>query len=111
EHWGLPSLEQSENMRKELDENHPHLLVTTDPGIVKRFIEGYKKDISFRNRYMETVHNPVKELTPSHFHKADNRLLYFTNADWQLRLCVPASMVTYILNWVHSSPFEGAHEG
>ncbi len=111
EYWGLPSPEQQESMDEDLEWNQPHLLVSADEKIVSKFMEGYKKNPSFKHQYVETIPNLEKELTPSHYQKASNGLYYFANADWQLRLCVPSSMVSYMLKWIHESSFEGAHKG
>ena len=60
---------------------------------------------------MEEAPNPEKVLTPSRFQKGKDGLLYFVDADWKTRLCVPRSKIQFILRWIHESPHESAHAG
>lgn len=69
------------------------------------------EDPFFKSKYVDEVPNPNTVVTPSHFWKDPNGLLYFMDADWNSRLCVPKSEVNYVLNWIHDSPFESAHAG
>jgi hypothetical protein len=75
------------------------------------FIRGYKEDPYFRDRYTEEATSPEKVLTPSHFQKGRDRLLYFVDADWKNRLCIPRSKIQFVLRWIHESPHESAHAG
>jgi hypothetical protein len=92
-------------------ENRSHLLLSIEPELLRKFIEGYKSDAYFRNLYVEDMHSPNIVLTPSRFQKGSNGLLYFLDASWNLRLCVPRSMVPYILSLTHDSASESAHVG
>jgi hypothetical protein len=88
-----------------------HLLVSISPAVIHRFKDGYEYDPYFKSRYAEEVPNPDKILTPSRFQKGKDRLLYFVDADWNHRLCVPRSEVNFVLKWIHDSPHESVHSG
>jgi hypothetical protein len=60
---------------------------------------------------VEEVPHPDEILTPSRFQKASNGLLYFIDADWSARLCVPHNKIPFILRWMHESAKESAHTG
>jgi hypothetical protein len=79
--------------------------------VKNEFILGYQEDPYFKDRYTEEATNPEKVLTPSHFQKGHDGLLYFVDADWKNRLCVPRSKIQFILRWIHESPHESAHAG
>ena len=88
-----------------------HLLVSMSDELISKFAEGYVKDSFFKSRYVDEVPNSNLVVTPSHFWKDPNGLLYYMDADWNSRLCVPKSMINYVLNWIHDSPYESAHAG
>jgi len=82
-----------------------------DQAFITRFVAGYQKDNYFSPRYVEDAPSPERLLTPSRFCKGRNGLLYFVDADWTHRLCVPQSEVPMVLKWIHDSPHESAHAG
>ncbi|KAL1657928.1 hypothetical protein GGF50DRAFT_68246, partial [Schizophyllum commune] len=88
-----------------------HLLLSMDPVLVQQFKEGYLKDEYFKSRYGSMAASPENELTPSHYRTGRLGLLYFFDADWNAKLCVPRSMVRFVLTWLHESSNEAAHGG
>ncbi|KAF4619214.1 hypothetical protein D9613_005608 [Agrocybe pediades] len=110
--WTYPlgCKEPSDNLEEEWD-NRSHLLVSMSPAIIENFIKGYQVDPFFKTRYIDEQPNPNQVLTASHFRKADNGLLYFLDADWNAKLCVPKNQVNFVLKWIHDSPYESAHAG
>lgn len=113
-HWTYPVSFENKPLDHELDEewNHrSHLLVSADAGTIKEFVEGYKSDSVFKRHYAEALPQAEQLLTPSHFRMGKGGLLYFIDSDWKTRLCVPKSKVSYVLSWIHDSPFESAHAG
>ena len=88
-----------------------HLLVGLDPEIVERFVQGYQDDPFFKQYYADEIPNPNIAITPSHFRKGSNGLLYFIDARWETRLCVPQSLIQFVLEWIHETPHEAAHSG
>ncbi|KAL1658199.1 hypothetical protein GGF50DRAFT_12540, partial [Schizophyllum commune] len=108
DHWtyppGVPDFQPEE-------EPQPHLLIQLAPEVLERFARGYQEDAFFKQHIVEKESSAQTLLTPSRFQRGNNGLLYFINADWQYRLCVPRSEVNYVLSTIHDSPFESAHAG
>jgi hypothetical protein len=110
--WTFPSgVDAPSKDTEERWEEHSHLLLTVDPELIAQFVQGYKTDSYFRKLYVDEIHSTDKLLTPSRFQKGSNGLLYFQDADWNARLCVPSSLVPYVLKLVHDSAVESAHAG
>ena len=82
-----------------------------DPRICKEFAEGYETDKFFAPRFIDVQPNEKTIISASHFQKGQDNLLYFIDASWKTRLCVPKSKVNYVLRWIHESPYESAHAG
>lgn len=80
-----------------------HLLVSMSESMVEAFKTGYEEDNFLKSRYVDEVPNSQTAVTPSHFRTGKNGLLYFVDADWSARLCVPKSQVNYVLKWIHDS--------
>ncbi|KAF9471034.1 hypothetical protein BDN70DRAFT_820552, partial [Pholiota conissans] len=112
DHWTYPvgykpaSLETAEDW-----DSRSHLLVSLNKELVAKFAAGYKVDSFFKSKYVDEIANPQTVVTPSHFRKDPNGLLFFLDADWKARLCVPQPQVNFVLKWIHDSPFESAHAG
>ncbi|KAI5822998.1 hypothetical protein K523DRAFT_188290, partial [Schizophyllum commune Tattone D] len=114
DYWTFPDgvrVKDDNDLGERVEEARAHLLLHIDPILLKQFKEGYEKDAYFRERYAESADSPSKALTPSHFRRSSNGLLYFFNADWEARLCVPRSMVNFVLTWIHEARDESAHGG
>ena len=92
-------------------ENKAHLLVSLSPEVVNNFSKGYEEDPFFKQYYADEIPNPRAAITPSHFRKGSNGLLYFIDARWETRLCVPRSQIQFVLEWIHEAPHEAAHGG
>lgn len=108
--WSYPSDARPEGKEEDW-ENRAHLLVALNPEVIKDFVKGYEEDLFFKLYYAEEIPNPHVAITPSHFHKGANGLLYFIDARWETRLCVPRSQVQFVLEWIHKAPHEAAHGG
>lgn len=112
DHWTYPSNSTSDSKDSRTTiEDRPHILLSMDTTLVKEFIQGYKEDPFLNPRYSDDIPSPSKVVTPSHFRKSDNGLLYFLDADFNAKLCIPKSKVNYVLKWIHDSPYESAHAG
>ena len=112
DHWTYPIGVKPSS--QEFDDewlNKPHLLVAMNPSVIAAFAQSYSMDKYFASKYVEDVPNPKSVITPSHFRKSKNGLLYFIDADWSARLCVPESRIHFVLKWIHDSPYESAHAG
>lgn len=66
-------------------------------------------DKFFAPCYIEVQPNEKSIISTSHFQKGWDSLLYFVDASWKTWLCVPKSKITYVLQWMHKSPYESAH--
>ncbi|KAI5822265.1 hypothetical protein K523DRAFT_192111, partial [Schizophyllum commune Tattone D] len=104
----LDELPNREAYRKAF-ERPPAILVHMDAKTVEEFIQGYKEDAYFARRY-EEAQSTEGEWTPGRrYFKDDVGLLYFLDADYLPRLCVPASKRLRVLQEAHESPLESAH--
>ncbi|KAJ3727039.1 hypothetical protein C8R42DRAFT_574087 [Lentinula raphanica] len=79
-------------------ESRSSVLIGISPEMNSRFQEGYQDDHYFKPLYVDSVMKPDNLLTPLRFQKGGNGLLYFIDADWKARLCVPKLMVPFILS-------------
>jgi hypothetical protein len=110
--WTYPAGSQREVPSLDEDwENRTHLLLSIQPRLEQEFAEGYEEDPFFKSRVVDVVLNQNTVVTPSRFQKGQQGLLYFVDANWNTRLCVPRSKISYILKWIHESPFESTHAG
>ncbi|KAJ8495303.1 hypothetical protein ONZ45_g12913 [Pleurotus djamor] len=99
---------------EELERARPALLVSLRSDELESWRKAYEADYYFKGRVKtareERLH-PELLLTPARFQLSSLGLLYFLNADWEHKLCVPRSKVADILALVHESPEESAHAG
>jgi hypothetical protein len=80
-----------------------------NPELIKDFGRAYSSDTYFMKKLALEPHSPQKLLTPSRFQRGLNRLLYFVDADWRTRLCVPEGQRNFVLQWLHETASESAH--
>ncbi|KDQ28699.1 hypothetical protein PLEOSDRAFT_1025604, partial [Pleurotus ostreatus PC15] len=92
------------------DTMRPHLLVSLSPHELTSWKKAYENDRYYLDKGMDDENASVS-LTPSRFQRSDNGLVYFIDADWRYRLCVPNGKINEVLNLIHNSPHEGAHSG
>ena len=77
----------------------------------KKWIESYLEDPVLRTVW-EDKHSEVSAWEPGfRFFKDLDGLLYFRDADYHPRLCVPKALRLEVLTEAHESPFESAHMG
>jgi hypothetical protein len=87
----------------------PSLTVRFSPSVLRSWREAYQSDGTLKSRWTD------KDADPGHWRPGrryvcdHDDLLYFLDADFSPRLCVPAAMVPTILRKHHESPLEGAH--
>ncbi|KAL1669784.1 hypothetical protein GGF50DRAFT_43639, partial [Schizophyllum commune] len=114
DYWTFPpglNAVGEEELDDQVAETRAQLLLSMHPVLEQQFKDGYESDPYFRERYAESAGSPSQMLTPSHFRRGPTGLLYFFNADWEARLCVPRSLVQFVLEWIHESREEAAHGG
>ncbi|KII83432.1 hypothetical protein PLICRDRAFT_67784, partial [Plicaturopsis crispa FD-325 SS-3] len=112
DHWTYPEgVERSKKDPAEDWQTKSYLLVSLSANLIRKFTAGYEEDRFFKSRYTEVVPNANSVLTPSHYQKGKDGLLYFLDANWIPHLCVPQPMVPFILKAIHDNAYEMAHAG
>ncbi len=73
------------------EETHkpPTVTVEMNADVLTRFIEGYKSDVSLRSHYETEGTNSQSWNTAERYFKDERGLLFFRDADFHARLCVP----------------------
>ncbi|KZP21111.1 hypothetical protein FIBSPDRAFT_688450, partial [Athelia psychrophila] len=89
----------------------PNIQVSVDDQLIKEFIEGYQQDVAFKNKWKDAPGRDKIRDPGMRFYKDDADLLFFRDADYQPRLCVPKNVRNIVLNEAHDQPFGGAHAG
>ncbi|EIM85169.1 uncharacterized protein STEHIDRAFT_21556, partial [Stereum hirsutum FP-91666 SS1] len=91
----------------------PHILVHMGPDTLARYVKGYRLDPEYKSRYKELQkgENVATWDAGKRFYKDERGLLFFRDANFQPRLCVPISERGTLLAEAHESPFETAHAG
>lgn len=87
----------------------PSIHVKMDKQLVDQFLKAYSDDTSFRNRWEDPASHPDSWFPGKRFMRDHQDLLYFLDADFQPRLCVPQAVRPTILKEAHDSPFGSAH--
>jgi hypothetical protein len=93
----------------EHEQAQPHLTVKMDGDILRAWIEAYQTDGSLKSRWSAKDADPEHWRPGRRYVRDHDGLLYFLDADFTPRLCVPSAMVPSILREHHKSPLEGAH--
>ncbi|KAL1684843.1 hypothetical protein GGG16DRAFT_25526, partial [Schizophyllum commune] len=112
DHTGEPldELQNREAYRKAFD-RPPSVLVHLNPERIEEFIAGYRDDPHFKTKY-EEAQELEGDWTPGRrFFRDEVGLLYFLDADYLPRLCVPKAKVRQVLEEAHENPIETAHGG
>lgn len=82
-----------------------------DSQLLQEWVEAYSKSRSFQQAY-EDLRSSRESWTPGYrFVKDNTGLLYFRDADYQPRLCVPEAFRTRLITLAHESASETAHMG
>lgn len=89
----------------------PNIHVNLDEQLIKDFVKGYQMDASFKDKWKDAPERNKMHDPGLRFYKDDTDLLFFRDADYQPRLCVPKIIRNSILNEAHDQPFGGAHAG
>lgn len=89
----------------------PTIHIQMDKDWISKFVDGYKKDASFRDRWDNKEGTAESWYPGARFFKDSDGLLYFKDADFQARLCVPNALQPHFLRISHESPVISAHAG
>ncbi len=85
--------------------------VHADLEAVERFTKGYPEDREFAPVLKRTQEERLQDLKYRAYRLADNGLMYFEDADGNIRLCVPSSERPSLIQEVHDKAHETAHAG
>ncbi|KAI5896017.1 uncharacterized protein SCHCODRAFT_02449000, partial [Schizophyllum commune H4-8] len=89
----------------------PALLSHLSTDMKASFREAYLKEPYWRRRY-EEADTVTAGWTPGRrYYRSEDDLLFFLDADYLPRLCVPDKLVGDILISAHEEPMEGGHTG
>ena len=112
DHWTYPTGSKPPSTTPDEEwSTRTQLLISVDPVIRGEFARGYEEDKFFAPRYIKVQPNEKTVISANHFQRGQDDLLYFIDANWRTRLCVPKTKVNYVLRWMHESPYESAHAG
>lgn len=89
----------------------PTVLVEMEPHVRDKYVAGYKEDITFRAPWERQNDDPDSWDPANRYFKDSNDLLYFRDADFHARLCVPKGERLSVLREAHESPHLTAHAG
>lgn len=87
----------------------PTLHIVMDADLKNRFIRGYDSDDAFKDKGSNS--DERSWYSGNHFYRAQGGLLFFRDADFMPRLCVPKGEQIPLLRRLHESAFESAHAG
>ncbi|KAI5892235.1 uncharacterized protein SCHCODRAFT_02477813, partial [Schizophyllum commune H4-8] len=96
---------------KPIFQRPPALAAHISPEWAKRFKDAYLKEAYWRRRYEEADTVSSAWTAGRRYFRSDDGLLYFLDADYLPRLCVPDSLIDEILIRAHEGPMETAHAG
>jgi hypothetical protein len=110
-------LKESRN-RRERSKNPPDkdhqpgcLLIAISPGCLKHYVQGYQNDMILRPHWDEAPDADSPLIAERRYYKDPSGLLFFRDADWVEKPCVPKPEVHRLLRDSHESTSETAHEG
>ncbi|KIY70137.1 hypothetical protein CYLTODRAFT_348250, partial [Cylindrobasidium torrendii FP15055 ss-10] len=86
----------------------PTTTVDIDPKLRDEWVSAYKEDQEFKSVYQEA---PQWEnwKAGQRFLRSQDGMLFFRDADFHSRLCVPMAFRTSLLTLLHEDPMETAH--
>ncbi|EJD37119.1 hypothetical protein AURDEDRAFT_73561, partial [Auricularia subglabra TFB-10046 SS5] len=85
----------------------PILQLTMDPELKERFVRGYRSDPVFQDKGRNS--DERSWYAGNRFYWGSDGLLFFRDADFMPRLCVPKSEQVPLLRRMHESAFKLAH--
>lgn len=84
----------------------PNMHVHLHKAVLEEWIQGYKTDVHL-SKIWEDPKTDVNEWVPGHrYFKDDQGLMFFRDADYQPRLCVPMSQRQKLLEESHELPYD-----
>ena len=103
------------NRLPEFDDSSPETSETShiylDDDIRQRFVDGYLEDPHFAEKWKKVSETEAQPFYGQCFVKEQDGLLYLRINDETPKLCVPKSMIPFVLARVHDAAWDSAHEG
>ncbi|KAI5894552.1 uncharacterized protein SCHCODRAFT_01058497, partial [Schizophyllum commune H4-8] len=87
----------------------PAILLRMEPEEAKEFVDEYLQELYWERRWKDANDESTTFTPGRRFHKTEDGLLFFLDADFLPRLCVPDKLVPRILRAAHEEPMECAH--
>ena len=97
--------------RTNLHDSPANLHIYVNKEMINRFVKGYNYDKDFAALMRHAKEEPYDDRKFCAYRISDNGLLYFEDADHQLRLCVPLLERPNLVKEVHDTAHESAHAG
>lgn len=97
--------------RWENDHPPPSIVVHLAPEYRTRFVEAYQKDVAFKGQWDKVTLSSDPWHPAQRYRKDEHGLLYFRDADFVPRLCVPIPERARIMREAHESLLYTAHAG
>lgn len=98
---------------KEWEASHPppHVQVHIEPEYLERIVSGYIIDAEFKRIYkdLDKGKNVASWDSGQRFYKDDQGLLFFRDANYQPRLCIPETEREALLTEAHNLAYDSAH--
>ncbi|KZW02959.1 hypothetical protein EXIGLDRAFT_601120, partial [Exidia glandulosa HHB12029] len=85
----------------------PTMQVTIDSVLKERFIEGYKSDPFYKDKGIDV--DERSWYAGNKFYRGKDGLIFFREANFLPRLCVPKDLTLEVMRIAHESPYETAH--
>lgn len=89
----------------------PNIFVHLEEKTILEWIKGYAEDPHLAKIWDDPKSTAENWVPGYRFFKDKNSLLFFRDADYQPRLCVPLNQRRLILEESHEQAYEGAHQG
>ncbi len=99
------------NTWRKVEQRPGQLVVSIARGNISQYVGGYLEDPAFKEHWKASLSTADELVAAHHYYKDEDGLLFFRDANWKARLCVPCSLVRETLQEHHESTWETAHAG
>jgi hypothetical protein len=87
----------------------PNIHIEMDRDFREAFVADYQQDVVLKRIWNDKSTNEEHWKPGQRYFKNEDGLLFFRDADYQPRLCVPEKQRKHIMEEAHENPFETAH--
>ncbi|KZV59259.1 hypothetical protein PENSPDRAFT_540876, partial [Peniophora sp. CONT] len=89
----------------------PGIFVHVRQDLLEQWVQDYQNDPIFKARWNAADTSQDSWSASQRYFKTDDGMMYFRDADFIPRLCVPLGQRGFILSQAHDSALETAHAG